>query len=103
MMRVALAVALSAALPLPALADEIVFDRMEAFYVEQATGKLSANIMPPAKTIDFWNTMIGEGGATGGGGSDVLLVAHFTAKEASGKTPAVSITVKNKVQQCHAC
>lgn len=82
--------------PVPAVADEIIFDRMEAFYVEQATGRLSANIMPPAQTIDFWNTMIGEGGATGGGGSDVLLVTHFRAVLSEAPSPQIDVTVKEK-------
>lgn len=79
-----------------AFADEIVFDQIRAFYVEQATGKLSANIMPPADTIDFWNTMIGEGGATGGGGSDVLLVAHFKSIKSEVLSPRINLVVKDR-------
>jgi hypothetical protein len=76
-------------------ADDIILDRMEAFYVENNTGKLSANIMPPSQYIDFWNTIIGEGGAVGGGGYDILLVAHFKSLKQEGNSPAIQVKVTN--------
>lgn len=90
-----LAVMACAVPPCAALADDISFDRLDAFYVEQETGKLSADIAPPGRAIDFWNTVIGEGGAVGGGGSDVLLVAHFKAVKSDKTKPAVHVRVRN--------
>lgn len=78
-----------------ATADEVEVAKAEAFLVQGHSGTLSANIMPPASTIDFWNTIIGEGGA-GEGSNDVLLVVHFRRLKQSEKTDKISIRVTDE-------
>jgi hypothetical protein len=74
-----------------AQADEMRVASIEAFLVYGQTGKLSPNIAPPKHEIDFWNTIIGEGGAKEWS-DDILLIAHID--KLSGKASTGEIAIK---------
>jgi hypothetical protein len=73
------------------VADPIKVSKIEAFLIYGQSGKLSPDIAPPSHEIDFWNTMIGEGGAREWT-EDILVVAHI--EKLFGKQTAGEISIK---------
>jgi len=73
-----------------ALADEVKVASIEAFLVYGQSGRLSPDIAGGNATIDFHNTVIGEGGAEEPA-DDVLVVVHFIRGATGGETPEISL------------
>lgn len=98
-MRLSVALFALLAMAAPAAADDVELKKAEAFLVLSQSGKLTADIMPPAQTIGFWNTIAGGGGAREGG-NDVLVVLHFhRLKQNADKHPLVFRVTDDKGRQ----
>lgn len=69
-------------------------EKIEAHLFYEYTGRLSANVAPPAE-FSFWNTVIGEGSAEEAA-NDVLITITISAEPGSYfDTDVLNITVLN--------
>jgi hypothetical protein len=71
--------------------DPMSVSKIEAFLIYGQSGKLSPDIAPPSQEIDFWNTMIGEGGAREWT-EDILVIVHI--EKISGDSSGGVISIK---------
>lgn len=94
MLRAAAAAALVFAAASGASAAAAKIAKIEAHLFYEYTGRLSANVAPPAE-FSFWNTVIGEGSAEEAA-NDVLITVTVSAEPDSYlDADALTITVFN--------